>query len=162
MDLLKNLSTSQIWAQARQYITFIAGIAATLGFITVAQQGAIVDNAEQIATGLKELIGAVSTIVGGVVLIINLFKANKAASPEEAVKRVQGIATQPQTLPESARSFDAKKALVDATNSIPEVQGVVTSSSDAGVKLALATPAPTVVPAGTPEAVIVAQGEVPR
>jgi len=161
MNFLKDLSTSQIWAQARQYITFVAGIATALGLVTVAQQPNLVDGVMTVLDAAQKVVAAIVAIAGGITVIVNALKSSKAASPESAVQRVQAIANSPQTQPEAAQSFEAKKALVDATNSIPEVQGVVTTPTAAGERLAKATPAPTVVPAGTPEAVAVAQGQVP-
>lgn len=158
MKFLTDLSTSQIWAQARHYITFVAGIAATLGFVTVAAQPTLVDGVMTIVGSLEKIVGALVAIGGAVTLIANSLKSSQAASSANAVLRVQEIAndpTQPQTK-------EAKTALVEATNSIPEVQGVVMTPTPAGERLAASIPAPTVVPAGTPEAVAVAQGEVPR
>jgi hypothetical protein len=159
MDFLKNLSTSQIWAQARQYLTYAAGIATAFGLITLTQKAVVIDNVEQIMTGLQAITASVATIAGAVVLIINTFKANKAASPESAVQRVKDIATTPTgAQAASGLASEAKVALVQATNALPEVKGVVTMPTTAGVDLASSVPEPTIVPAGTADAEIIARG----
>ncbi len=53
-------------------------------------------------------------------------------------------------------SVEAKKALVTATDALPEVAGVVTKSTAAGVALSNSVPSETIVPSGTAEATKIA------
>lgn len=157
MKFLTDLSTSQVWAQLRHYITFVAGVAAAIGILTVVAQPTLVDGAMTLLGRVEKIVATLVTLAGAITLLVNALKASRAASPAAAVERVQEMATDPK----QPQAQEAKEALVAATNSIPEVKGVVTDKTAAGIKLAESTPAPTVVPAGTPEAIAVAKGEMP-
>lgn len=152
MKWLSDLTSSQWWAASRQYISFAAGIAAAVGVLTATQQTQIMADVDQVISGLKQVIAGLAGLAAILVPIVSGIIASRKASPASNIKTVQAIAADPAQ-PQSA---EAKVALVEATNSMSEVRGVVMTRTGAGAALALSIPSSTVATAGTPDAKAIA------
>lgn len=153
IEAFKKLTGPQIWAQARHVITFIAGIAVALGLLTATSSKELIDGAMTALDSLEKIAAALVVLGGGVTTIINALAASRRASPQAAVQTVQEIANDPN----QPQTVEAKQALVQATNSIPEVKGVLTTDTAEGKALAMSVPETTIVPAGTIAAVEIAK-----
>ena len=155
MKWLSDLTSQQWWANCRHYITFGAGILAGIGVITATQQQGLIAGLNDIVGGLERTVAGVVAVAAILGPVINGLISSRRASPASQIQSVQAIAAEPA----SARSIpnEAKTALVLATNSLPEVKGVITNPTGAGAALAESIPSNTVVPAGTPDATKVAK-----
>jgi hypothetical protein len=157
MKFLTDLTKSQIWANARHYITFAGGMLVMFGVLGVTGQKEFVEGAVTVMEAAEKILAALAVIAGVLAPIINGWISSNRASPVAKIEDVKAMAADPK----EPKSDEAKTALVEATNSITEVEGVLTADTVAGRKLAESIPAPTVVPAGTKEAVKVAKGGTP-
>lgn len=157
MNWLTSLTQSQVWANARHYITFVGGMLVMFGVITATGQKEFVDGAIAVMGAVEKIIAALAIIAGVLAPVINGLISGKKAGPVAQIESVQAMAVDPK----EPKSDAAKEVLVAATNSIKEVKGVIMDNTPAGIKLAETVPAMTVVPAGTIQAVQIAEGKTP-
>lgn len=129
------LTSSQKWAAYRNYISFGAGMLASLGMITTIQQQDMLTAFDSIFAGSKQVIAGFITIGGILGPIAMGWWASHRASPKEQIAAVVAMVNDPTALP---------------------VKGVITEATPAGAALAASIPG-AVVTAGSLEAAQIAQ-----
>lgn len=156
MNWLTDLTSKQWWAGGRQWINVTAGaalgVAAALGWVSAGDKTQILQTLDTVYTNINTLVVSITALMTLLVGVFNTIKAMRNSSPSSAVATVTEMAQVPATAPQ------AKKALVEATNAIPEVAGVVTRQTPEGAALAASVPDQNVVPAGTVLASAIAKG----
>lgn len=110
--------------------------------------------ADDIKQGIDAIIqiGGVISSLGGLWLTM---KANSKASIVAAATKPDNVADTVRAVTVAAPASTAE--MVKAVNSLPEVKGVVTTDTLAGIILAAKIPSPTVAPAGTSDAESIAR-----
>ena len=134
-DWFVKLTDSQKWAAYRNYISFAAGMLASLGMITATQQQDLLAAWDSIFAGSKQVIAGLITIGGILGPIVMGWWASHRASPKEQIKAVAAMVDDPKALP---------------------VKGVITEATPAGKALANSIDGP-VVAAGTIQAAKIAE-----
>lgn len=124
-----DFTKSQLWAQARHYITFFCGVLVTFGIVTVAQQNEAALALNNIIEGLEKVIGGIVVLAGILGPIINGWISSRNASTKSQIERVAEIANDPA----QPATKEAKETLLTATASMPEVDKIVAPSIAANV-----------------------------
>lgn len=119
---LSKLDTRQWGAASRQYITFGAGILATLAVITTTQSQDLVKNLGDFVSGAAQVGTGLAALATVIIAIKNSFTAAHNSGPEVAVQRVEELAKSPDA-PKSV-TVEAKAALITATANLDEVKAV--------------------------------------
>ena len=135
MDTLNKLTTSQIWANARHWITYVAGILTALGIVSLTQSQDLLAAFNNLIDGLEKVVAALVVIAGAVTTAINSWKAAHNAAPAQQIQAVSQMGKDPAS----------------------PVKGVITTDTPEGKALAASVAGPTVA-AGTPEAAALANG----
>lgn len=112
--------TPSYWAAIRQFLTLMAGVAGTLGLISMTGAQHLVDTIMQVGTALS----AVMTAIAGLVAAVNMVLAAYRASEGQAKARVSQLPNTMvvQTTPDSSDTASAAKIAM-----LPEVAQVIST-----------------------------------
>lgn len=150
-----NWDAHQWQAAGKHAASFAAGIvalAAATHFISAQDASNLTDGVNNVYNGVMQVAKGVAEIVAILTPIYGMVKSAHNASPTSTIQRVEQIANDPT----QATAPAAKKALAAATDSLPEVAGVIMNATPAGVALSNSVPSATVAPAGSDDAVKIA------
>lgn len=116
-------------------------------------------NQEQVKSIVRQIMLFAAGIIAGTTFVSKFFTVEQVTSiltSDTVIGLVSSLLTGGLA---SFWGFIARsdKNMVAATNALPAVQAVITKPTVEGREIAAAIPAPTVVPAGTPEAKNLAQ-----
>lgn len=139
------------YAGMRYAIATGGAVAATLGIISSVDAAALTTALNEIGDGVKLILkgaGTIAVVVAPIWGIIRSKLSSKAADVQTATPAVLAHAV--------AQIRPAE--MIAAVDAMPNVQGVVTKDTAAGVSLANSVPSQTVQPAGTHAAAVIATG----
>lgn len=112
----------------------------------------ILDALHQIGDGLEQVFGGASKLVIIIGPVVAVWMGKIAAAKAGFLSQLKSV-TAAASVPEN---IVQKTEMIAATNSIPEVAGVITTNTAPGMIVAGSIPETTVAPAGTPAAASIA------
>jgi hypothetical protein len=133
-----DLTSSQLWASLRHWITFVIGLAGGIGIVTVVQQHDAIVAINDISDGLIKIATGIGTLLTIFAPIINGWISARKSDPKNQASAVGLIANDPR----QPKSTEAKVALLAATASISELKSPIVVSDPS---LAAAVPGPKVI-----------------